>query len=373
MIRYPSPRFGPFRRVGLLLATLLLVVASGCREETPAISERFNAFGAQVNLSLVRVNPARAQRAIADIQSDFRFLETQLDPWHDGPMGRVNRLLPTGRPFVAPPALMPVLHLARGYAERSRGLFNPTIGRLVELWGFNAPIPECHPPPSERSIQRLVAANPVPSDIRIQGLELVGDNPALMLDFGPMVKGYAIDLAVERLRELGVRDAQVRVGGTLRAIGDRSGQPWRVPVRRAAGSGVLGVVQIRGDGSVATLAAADRDFIYGGVSYHSILDPRTGWPVKDTLAVTVLHEDATTADAAAYALFVAGPQHWYEVARVMGIGFVLLVDSRGTLHMNPEMRERIELIDSTAPVVLSPPLTGPRDGTETPDSTVSGR
>lgn len=346
----------------LLLSGLLLV---GCRGETPVTTTRFNAFGSQVDLSLVGVSPAQAQRAASAIKQDFEFMHRAWHAWEPGPMGRINQLLPKGEPFVAPPSVMPLVRLSQVYAEQSGGLFNPAIGNLIDLWGFHSDSPECQPPPSQRSIERLVKANPQMSDIRIQGLELQGTNPALKLDFGAIAKGYAIDLAVDALRDLGVRDALVQIGGDLRAIGDRSGQPWRVAIRRPSGSGVLAILKTRGDESVGNAAAYDRNFIYGGTTYHHILDPRTGWPAQDTLAVTVAHRDATTADAAATALFVAGPAHWHEVAQAMGVRFVLLIDSKGTLHLSPEMHERLEVMDLSAELRVSPPLSSPASGAGT--------
>jgi thiamine biosynthesis lipoprotein len=284
--------------------------------------------------------------------------------WEPGPLGRVNQLLPTGKAFVAPPSVLPLVRLSQRYFEQSGGRFNPAIGHLVDLWGFHTEHPECEPPPSERSIERLVRANPQMSDIRIQGLELQGSNPALRLDFGAIAKGYAIDLAIDTLRQLGIRNAMVQIGGDLRAIGDRSGQPWRVPIRRPSGSGVLAILNTQGDESVATAAAYDRNFIYGGTTYHHILDPRTGWPAQDTLAVTVAHRDATTADAAATAIFVAGPDQWHAVAQAMGIRYVLLVDNRGTLHMSPEMQERLEVMDPNAEIQIGAPLTPTEQGSD---------
>lgn len=347
---------GPLLLFGLLLG--------GCRGETPVTTTRFNAFGSQVDLSLVGVNPGQAERAAAAIKQDFEFMHRAWHAWEPGPMGRINQLLPKGEPFVAPPSVMPLVRLSQRYAEQSGRLFNPAIGNLIDLWGFHSDTPECQPPPSQRSIERLVKANPQMSDIHIQGLELQGANPALNLDFGPIVKGYAIDLAIDALRDLGVRHALVQIGGDLRAIGERSGQPWRVPIRRPSGSGVLGILKIRGDEGVGNAAAYERNFIYGGTTYHHILDPRTGWPAQDTLAVTVAHGDASTADAAATALFIAGPAHWHSVARAMGIRFVLLVDSRGTLHMSPEMHARLELVDAGAEVRISQPLGDPETGTD---------
>jgi FAD:protein FMN transferase len=343
--------------LGLIPGLLLL----GCRGDTPVTTTRFAAFGSTVDLSLVGVNPAQAQSASAAIKQDFELMQRAWNAWEPGPMGRVNQLLPKGEPFVAPPSILPLVRLSQRYAEQSGGLFNPAIGHLLELWGFQADNPECRPPPSRRSIERLVNANPTMSDIQVNGLELKGANPALRLDFGPIVKGYAIDLAIESVRELGVRDALVQIGGDLRAIGDRSGQPWRVAIRRPSGSGVLAILKTRGDEAVGTAAAYDHNFIYGGTTYHNIIDPRTGWPAPDTLAVTVAHGDATTADAAATALFIAGPEHWHAVAQAMGVRYVLLIDSRGTLYMSPEMEARLEIMDPAAEVRVSPPLS-PAEG-----------
>jgi len=349
--------------VSALVMALLTLQLGGCREETPGVTSRFSAFESQVDLSLVRVNPDQAEQAAAAIKREFGLMDQAWHAWEPGPMGRVNLLLPKGEPFVAPPSVLPLVRLSQTYSEQSGGLFNPAIGNLLDLWGFHADIPDCRPPPSERSIARLVEANPQMSDIRIEGLELQSTNPAVRLDFGDLTKGYAIDLAIELLRERGVRDAMVQIGNDVRAIGERSGQPWRVPVRRPSGSAVLAILMVRGDESVASVSAADRNFIYGGVTYHNILDPRTGWPARDTLAVTVAHGDAATATAAATALFVAGPEQWHRVAQAMGIRYVLLVDSRGTIHMNPEMRDRIEMVDGKTNLVISPPLVSPTGGT----------
>jgi thiamine biosynthesis lipoprotein len=87
----------------------------------------------------------------------------------------------------------------------------------------------------------------------------------------------------------------------------------------------------------------------------------------------VVHRDAITADAAANALFIAGPEHWHEIAQSMGIEYVLMVDSNGVLHMNPEMQERVELLDQSVEVRISPRLRqrDARVGADRPQTTGS--
>lgn len=335
---------------------LLLALLAGCRQETPVYTTRFHAFGTLVDLSLVGVKQQEAEHAGEQIKRDFEFMHRAWHAWEPGPMGRVNQELATGKTFASPPSLLPLVRRSKELAALSDNLFNPSIGHLIDQWGFHTDSPVCRPPPPPASIRKLVRANPRMSDITLDGILLRSKNPAVKLDFGAIGKGYGIDLAIDHLRELGIDDAMVNAGGDLRAIGDRSGQPWRIAVRRPTGSGVFAILQIQGDESVFTSGDYDRNFVYEGTSYHHIIDPRTGYPAGGTRSVTVVHTDATTADAAATALFVAGPERWHEIAQRMGIEYVLLVDHTGTVHMNPAMRDRIEMLDQNVTILISAPL-----------------
>jgi len=350
MIRFPViPRYWLVVLAGLLLAT-------ACKQEQPVFNIRFLAFGSQVDLSLVGVDRDTAQRAAKAIENDFAYLDQE---WHNGGsdlLARVNRLIPTGKPFAVPPSILPLIGLAQEFATRSGDLFDPAIGKLMDLWGFHANPVECHPPPSTKAIAALVQARPRMQDLELNGILLRSRNPQVRLDFDALIQGYGIDLAIARLRELGVFNAVVKTGGNLRAIGDRDGQPWRIPIHRPAGGGVLAIVEVAGDESVFTAGGDERNFIYAGKRYHDILDPRTGYPALGAQAVTVLHDNGVTADAAAHALFIAGPEGWIPVAKDMGIRYVLLVDDAGTLHMTPAMARRLKILDKAPNIRLSEPL-----------------
>lgn len=360
-----APRRPTFRSatlaIGCCMLGLLMGLLAGCRSESPAITSRFEAFGDAVDVSLLGVDPEQAERAVALIRHDFADLERDLNTWTDGQMARINRLLPTGEAFSAPVSIIPLVHLSQRYADLSDNLFNPAIGKLIALWGFNVEVPEGMRPPPAHAIEQLLKANPRMSDIQVDILKLQGTNPALRLDFSSILQAYAIDLAIARLRELDVRNAQVKIDSDVRAIGNRGGRPWRIPIRRASGSGVYATLNIQGDESVITRAAYDRDWIYDGVPYHHILDPRDGRPVRHTQSVTVIHPEATVAAAAAIALFVAGPDAWHALAETLGIQYVILVDGKGRVHMNPELHERIEIIDRTVALALSQPLSRSSD------------
>jgi FAD:protein FMN transferase len=350
------PLFAPAWTLTLILG---LALVGGCRDQTPVVTARFTAFDTPIDVSIVGVSRVDAEHAARLLAEDFAFMDRAWHAWDPGPLGRVNQLLPTGEPFVAPPAIMPLVRLSQSLYEKSGGLFNPATGHLNHLWGFHGDDLKGRRPPEAREIRRLVAADPGMDDLAIDGLMLRGTNPAVDLDFSAISKGYGIDLAVGHLRDLGVRHAMVSAGGTVRVIGERSGQPWRIPVRRPNGSGVLAVLQLRGDESIATVADYESNFVFEGKTYHQPLDPRTGYPASGARSATVIHGDAATAEGAATAIFIAGAEGWFEVAQRLGLRYVLMVDGTGTVVMDPAMAKRAELFDKGQNVQLGPPLSDP--------------
>lgn len=336
-----------------LLLVLSLTLA-GCRDKAPVMLSRFTAFETEVDVSLVAVTREQAERAAALVAQDFYYLDR--DWASDGEaMERVNRLLAQGEPFVPPPSVMRLVRLGQTLESESGGLVNLGLGRLVRLWGFDSATVASRRPPARERISALVAAAPSMSAITIEGLTLRGGNPALSLDLTPIARSQAIDLAIQHLKDLGVRNALIQAGGELRVLGERSGQPWRIPVLRPSGSAVLAIVPLRGDEALATVAEHDRSFTDRGRLYHSILDPRTGWPATGARSVTILSEETTHAVAAARALFVAGPEDWRHLAGRLGVQQALLVDTEGRLHLTPAMAERLELVDANEPVAIVEP------------------
>ncbi|WP_029133376.1 FAD:protein FMN transferase [Sedimenticola selenatireducens] len=336
---------------------ILLLLLTGCDTPPPIYKGKFLAFGTLVDISIAGLPEREAQAATDIIEDDFKRMHRSWHAWDPGPLGRVNRLIQTGETFSAPPSVLPLIKHGIRLSDKSNGLFNPAIGQLIDLWGFHSNDPNGHRPPPQAAIDRMLADAPKMSDLQLDGIQMRSNNPSVKLDFGAFGKGYGIDLAMEHLKELGIQNAILNAGGDLRAIGNKNGEPWRIAIRHPSGEGVLGVIETKGSESIFTSGDYERNFTWEGKRYHHIIDPRTGYPAIGTRSVTVIHDDATTADAAATALFIAGPSNWYEIAQRMGIGYVLLVDSDGILHMNPAMQERVELTDNSYTIKLSPPLT----------------
>jgi len=303
--------------------------------------DTFDAFGTLVSISIYGMPKKTARTVSTAVISDLNRMHGFWHPWQPGPLARINKLLATGGKFYYPPSNLPLFDDSFRFSSQSGGLFNPAIGAFIKLWGFHDASHLPDKPPSEQAIADLLKKNPRFSDVVVDGLQMYSKNTAVILDFGGFAKGVAVDKAVLRLREFGAQNAIVNAGGDLRAFGKHGERPWVIGIRHPRANGVIASVRIRGDESVFTSGDYERFFKYHGKRYHHIIDPRTGYPARGSISVTVITESAGKADAAATALFVAGPKQWRAIAKAMAINQVMLIDDQKQIHMSKAMAERI--------------------------------
>lgn len=270
----------------------------------------------------------------------------QMSTWAaDSNISRFNTA-PSGSWFELPKELFTVLAYAMQIAEESAGAYDPTIGPLVNLWGFG--------PEGRRS------AAPSVDEIET-GRERCGWHRVLLdkntrraqqpggayIDLSSIAKGYAVDLIADYLGSVGCPSYLVEVGGELRGFGMKpSGDPWWVELEEpfASDDAQRSVVALHGL-SVATSGNYRRYFDEDGIRYAHTIDPRTGRPVTHGVAsVSVIHESCMAADAWSTALYVLGPMEGLRVAadRRIAARFIELRDGKRIEHLSPSMFEMLD-------------------------------
>lgn len=345
------------RRFGGYIAIMLALLLSACaKREEPLYQQQLLTFGTLVEISIWGADKSLAQHASSQVGADLQQMHNDWHAWHDSPLVRMNRALAAGESVTVPVSILPLVQKSITLSRASEGMFNPAIGRLIKLWGFEQDDLPIGPPPDLKAIDTLTKQRPGMNDLILDGSQLRSTNPAVQLDFGAIAKGYGVDLAIARLRELGVQNAIINAGGNLRAIGKHGDRPWRIGIRNPRGAGVLASIETRGDESILTSGDYERFFEYQGKRYHHIIDPRSGCPATGVISVTVIADDAATADAASTALFVAGPQRWRETAKKLGITQVMLVDDKGRMVATPAMAARLRFEVDPPPKVTVTPL-----------------
>ncbi|VAW90016.1 FAD:protein FMN transferase [hydrothermal vent metagenome] len=325
----------------LLIATLGL---TACSEAPPQVHKaKLFTLGTLVDVSVLHQDKATAQQAVTIVETELATINRQWHAWRDSPLTLINQQLAQGKTVTIDSTSHHFLQQAQTLAANSDQLFNPTIGSLVEQWGFhNDERPDGAPPAKERIDAELKQA-PSMANITLTKTTLASNNSAVQFDFGAFGKGYAIDRAVEKLKLAGIKNAIVNAGGDLRAIGSKGDRPWRIGVRHPTAAGVIASIETDGDESVFTSGNYERFFDFDGSRYHHIIDPRNGYPANDAVSVTVIHNNAATADAAATALFIAGTTQWPQIAKQMGVDEVMLIGNDLTIYMTKKMTRRIHL------------------------------
>ena len=163
----------------------------------------------------------------------------------------------------------------------------------------------------------------------------------------------ALDIAINTLKQAGIQNAVVNIGGDMRVLGSKNGHPWRIGIQdpQQPNGQPIGYIELQGDESIVTSGTYQRYYRWHDQQYSHLLNPKTGYPIdhegRHFISVTVIHPDATTADAAATALIVAGPQHWQTVAQKMHITQALLIDNQGHRFFTPKMQQRFHSLATT--------------------------
>ncbi|MEZ5661986.1 MAG: FAD:protein FMN transferase [Burkholderiaceae bacterium] len=225
-----------------------------------------------------------------------------------------------------------VLDLSRQVYQASGGAFDPTVGGLVNLWGFGWP-------KLEQPLTRLPAPEAIEAARgRFEAVEqpapgrLVKRAP-LRLDFSAIAKGYGVDLIAGVMQGQGIAHYMVEIGGEVATRGQGpAGGPWRIGIE-APDPAVTGRVLTRLHLSEAALATSGnyRNFFeLEGRRFSHVIDPVSGYPVpRPPVSVSVLADNVALADAWATAFMVLDEVRGAEVAEANQLAVFWVYEDNG--------------------------------------------
>ncbi len=329
----------------LYLAVLLLVGCDKADQQHSVHKEEFLAFGTLVNIVIYGESEQKTHAAVKLAMEDFKQMHQAWNPWGQGMLGSINQAFAAEKSIEIDASISELLLRSRLFNKTSHGFFDPAIGSLIKLWGFEESELSVSTPPSSAKLTQYLARPPRLSDVEESDLTIRSINPAVILDFGGVAKGFGVAQVADHLKNAGFKNFIVNAGGDLQVVGSKGEKPWVIGIRHPRDNGILASIKIVGEDSVFTSGDYERYFMAGGKRYHHILNPKTARPARDFQSVTIVHPDAALADAAATALFVAGKDNWVSIAKSMGVQQVMLVDSFGDVYITPQLQQRIRFND----------------------------
>ncbi len=335
------------RDAGFLAAEILLAW-TGFASELPLVSWEGETMGSiyTVKIADSNLDPSRQEALKEEVEQRLTEVNRQMSHYQpDSELSRFNRAS-ADEPFQVSADFACVLRMALDLHHRSDGALDPTLGPVIDLWGFG----ETSSPrraPDERQLRQAMAR------VGLQHLRITTDNrlvkdiPNLQINLSAIAKGFGVDAMAAVLRARDFTNFYVSISGEVFASGQNSrGTDWQVGISAPVddwrpGDPMLMVISLSGR-AVSTSGDYQKYFTDAqGRRQSHIFDPRTGHPVQHNLgSVTVVADTCAWADALATTSFVLGPEagpKWIE-AHTDSAALFVVRHSDGTFGTVPTSR-----------------------------------
>ena len=323
---------------------LVVLLVSSCGKPPVHTQEAF-VFGTRVEVLVADADAARAKAAASAVLQEFDRLHRTYHAWQPSELTALNEAVAAGKVLPVTTEMAAFIADAQRVAAAGEHLFDPGIGKLIQLWGFQSE--EFRPVlPESAALAEWHKVAPSIAELQADGTRIRSSNRQVAVDFGGYLKGVALDQGAALLRAQGIQNALINIGGNVMALGSKHGEPWRVGIQHPRQPGALATLQLHDGEAIGTSGDYQRYFELDGKRYCHLLDPRSAMPVTHTQSLTVLVSPRPQAgmlsDAASKPLFIAGRADWPRLARRMAVAEVLRVDADGRLQVTRSLAARLK-------------------------------
>ncbi|NBG89599.1 FAD:protein FMN transferase [Isachenkonia alkalipeptolytica] len=331
--------------LGILVSFLLLF---GCSEEEDyqLVQESRFALGTYNQVTVYAPSEEEGQDIMDAVFTRVNEIENLMSiNVEDSDISKLNEKAGESSVTVDPETFH-LLDLGKEYKELTDGTFNIGIGTLIQLWDIGGDDQQV---PEEAEIGSLLNHTDLNQLILNEdSYEARIEDPEMIVDLGGIAKGYAVDQAVQVIKNHGVEHAIVDFGGDVYVLGGNpDGNDWRIGIStpEIGESGVVGRL-FSSDMSVVSSGDYERYFIENDQLYHHIIDPSTGHPTDNELSsVTVISDSALEGDILSTAMFVMGLEDGLDfVNDLEGVEAVLITKSK-EVYLTTGVSDLFEIMD----------------------------
>ena len=301
------------KKSGILgLLALLLAISASCEQE-PQLIQVTNTGYAQGSTFQIKYRVLDGKDYSEEIKGIFEAVDASMSTYQSSSLiSMINK----GDTLVTVDSLFqPVLKRSLEVSKESNGQFDPTIGPMVELWGFG--LSKQHEVDSSRvdSIKAFIGYQ----NLRQEGRQ-VSIPKGFKLDFNAIAQGYTVDVIATFLEAKGIENYMVEVGGEVRARGTNTdGEVWKIgidkPSEELDEADRFQVIIGLKDAALATSGNYRKFWVdeATGMKYAHTINPETGFPARNRLlSVSIIALNAMDADAYATLCMVKGVQKAIE-------------------------------------------------------------
>ena len=342
-------------RLALVIALACASASARAEDRRPSVDQKVtrsdNIMGTIVSITIWSGDEREGAAAIGAAFDEFRRIQALMTSWtDDSVVARVTASAGQRKGAAVDDETLAVIQRSLEISRLTDGAFDITVGAFHDLWKFGSN--QTGELPTDEQVAEAVRAigwKRIKVDAKRKTVRLTRKGMAITL--GGIAKGYAVDRAVAMLRERGFRNFIVQAGGDLFVAGRKGDRQWVVGIRDPRGSRTtpFAITEIENK-TFSTSGDYERAFVKNNVRYHHILDPKTGRPAMKSRSVTVMADDAITADGLSTALFVLGTETGLKLVEKLDGVEAVFVDADNQVHVSSGLKGK--------PRILSPPTDG---------------
>ncbi|WP_352418200.1 FAD:protein FMN transferase [Proteiniborus sp.] len=237
-----------------------------------------------------------------------------------------------------------VIEKGKYYSSLSNGFFDISIGPLVKLWGIGSKDANVPRQSEIDKVLRKIDYNHILLNESDRSVKLAEEG--MVIDLGGIAKGYAADVIADYLKSKNINNAIIDLGGNVLALGGKSqNDKWNIGIQNPfqERNKHIGILNVK-DKTIVTSGVYERYFIETGKRYHHILDPFTGYPVKNSLmSVTIVADKSIDADGLSTTVFALGTEKGMELIEKLDGIDAILVDKDKNVYVTKSLKESFKI------------------------------
>jgi len=202
-----------FRALSIILLLGITALFTGCTERSQQMVLQGNALGTTYGIAVfedeLRVKPEQLR---ISIDSLLEAVNASMSTYRLNSL--ISRLNAEDSTVVVDAMFEEVFLLSKRIHQESDGFFDPTVGLLVNAWGFGPEGPRNEVPHLESLLPRVGL-----DKVRLSEGKVIKEVPGIQLDFNAIAKGYTLDRIAVLISRMGGKNYLIELGGEIVASG----------------------------------------------------------------------------------------------------------------------------------------------------------
>lgn len=318
----------------LTLLSLLMLCCAGLAQQLQKHHKIIKLMGSRFEITAIHQDTQTAWDGINAAITEITRIEKLISSWD--PNSQTSQINQNAgiKPVKVDPELFQLIQRAVQISAITNGAFDISYASMDRIWKFDGSMKAM---PSEEAVKKASAK------IGYQNIQL---NPrkgevylkekGMKIGFGAIGKGYAAQMAKQKMVALGIKSGVVNAAGDLIAWGKNTdGGKFKVGIADPRQKDRVLSWLVVDNGAVVTSGDYERFVMFEGVRYAHIIDPRTGYPTTGIKSVSVICPNPELADALSTSVFVLGiKQGLYLINQLEGVECLIITDQNEILTSN---------------------------------------